>query len=135
VSNPAQNQGPYSVIVKLPEVRAISEEPGEGEINGTVSSVSSSAASIRAGISWKVAGNRQTTGAGSSISKNMSFLRPDHAESQASLSGVRKFAQRRFPGTERSKPNIDRGINTGPVAYPIYDLKVMSQGLSFKDSP
>jgi len=81
VSNPAQNQGPYSVILKLPEVNAISEEPGEGEINGTVSSVSPSALSVRTGIPWKVVGNRQTTGPGSSISKNVPFLRVDYTES------------------------------------------------------
>ncbi len=81
MSNPAQNQGPYSVILKLPEVNAISEEPGEGEINGTVSSVSPSALSVRTGIPWKVVGNRQTTGPGSSISKNVPFLRVDYTES------------------------------------------------------
>jgi len=65
----------------LPEVNAISEEPGEGEINGTVSSVSPSALSVRTGIPWKVVGNRQTTGPGSSISKNVPFLRVDYTES------------------------------------------------------
>lgn len=50
MSNPAQNEGPNSVIVKLPEVGAISEESGEGEMNGTLSSVSPSAASVRKGI-------------------------------------------------------------------------------------
>ena len=109
VSNPAQVQGPYSVIVKLPGVDTISEESGEGEINGTVSSVSPSAAGIRTGIPWKIAGNRQTTGARSSISKNMPFLRADYAESQASLSGMRKFAQRRFPGEGSRKARISEG--------------------------
>ena len=109
MSNPAQNEGPNSVIVKLPEVGAISEESGEGEMNGTVSSVSPSAAGIRTGIPWKVAGNGQTRGAGSSISKNMSFLRADYPESQASLPGVRKFAQRRFLGEGSLKARISRG--------------------------
>lgn len=109
MSNPAQNQGSNSVIVQLPEVGAISEESGEGEINGTLSSVSPSAASIRTGIPWKVVGNRQTTGPGSSIPKNLSFLRTDYAESQASLSGVRKFAQRRFPGEGSRKARISGG--------------------------
>lgn len=106
MSIPAQNQGPYSVIVKLPGVGAISEKSGEGETNGTVSSVSPSVAGLRAGIPGKVAGNRQTTGPGSSISKNMSFLRADYAERQESLSGVRKFAQRRFPGEGSRKARI-----------------------------
>ena len=108
MSNPAQNQGPYSVIVKLPGVGAISEKSGEGETNGTLSSVSPSAAGLCTGIPWKVAGSRETTGPGSSISKNMSFLRADYAERQASLSGVRKFAQRRFPGEGGRKARITR---------------------------
>ena len=81
MSNPAQNQAPYSVTVRLPGLGAISEESGEGEIHGTVSSVSPSAAGVRTGIPWKVAGNCQTTGPGSSIPKNVSFLRADYPES------------------------------------------------------
>jgi len=57
VSNPAQNRRPCPVIVKQSEIRTSSEKPGEGEMNGTVSSVSPSAAGVRTGIRWIVAGD------------------------------------------------------------------------------
>ena len=58
MSNPAQNQDLTSVIVKLPEIGGFSEQPGEGEIDGTVSSLSPSAIDVRTGISWNVVGDR-----------------------------------------------------------------------------
>jgi hypothetical protein len=96
VSNPAQNPAPYSVIVRLPETDVISEESGEGEIDGTVSSLSGSAFGFSAEIPGSVAGDRQTTETGSSIAKNVSVLRTDYSASETSVSGVREVADRHF---------------------------------------
>jgi hypothetical protein len=96
VSNPAQNGGPCHVIVRLSEIESISRT-GKGEIDGTVSSFSSSAAGFVTGITSKVAVEIQTADPGSSITKDVPILRADHAAGQARLSGVREVDQRRFP--------------------------------------
>ena len=98
MSNPAQNPAPCPVIVKSSEIDSISaEKTGRGEIDGTVSSYSPSAAGFRTGIPRKVVGDIHTAGQGSSITTDVPVLRADHPKSEASLSGVWQVAQRRFP--------------------------------------
>ncbi len=126
VSNPAQHQGVTPVIVKLPKIGAISQAPGAGEIDGTVPSLSPSATGVRTGIPWNVAGNGQARETGSSTSKGMSVLRPDYAASQASLSGVRKVAQHRFPGEKSHKARIGGGSMSWMLSIQNSDLHVMS---------
>jgi len=76
---------------------AQSAEPGKGEIDGTVSSFSPSAAGFVTGIPSNVAVEIKTAAPGSSITKDVPVLRADYAAGQARLSGVREVDQRRFP--------------------------------------
>ncbi len=94
--NPAQNAGSYSVIVNVPAIGRMSLEPGQGEMDGTLSPLAQSTSGFGTEVPRITLQLDSTEGAGSPISKDMSVLRTHYASIETSVSGVREVADRRF---------------------------------------